>query len=76
MSDYSPSAAPLPAKALNYRQKVRPVCVGDEKAGGGRQCMVGCLLIGLFTNGHILPEGVPGLVKVLISSPLPKVPIS
>jgi MoxR-like ATPase len=35
--------------------------------------MVNRLLIGLFTNGHILLEGVPGLAKTLTVNTLAKV---
>ncbi|MFC1528466.1 AAA family ATPase [Candidatus Latescibacterota bacterium] len=36
----------------------------------GQQAMIERLLIGLFTNGHILLEGVPGLAKTLTVSTL------
>jgi MoxR-like ATPase len=39
----------------------------------GQQYMVNRLLIGLFTNGHILLEGVPGLAKTLTINTLSKV---
>ncbi|MDX2195193.1 MAG: MoxR family ATPase [Cytophagales bacterium] len=39
----------------------------------GQQYMVNRLLIGLFTNGHILLEGVPGLAKTLTVNTLSKV---
>ncbi|MEO1805350.1 MAG: AAA family ATPase, partial [Bacteroidota bacterium] len=38
--------------------ELKKVIVGQEK-------MVHRLLIGLFTNGHVLLEGVPGLAKTL-----------
>jgi MoxR-like ATPase len=47
-------------------QEVRKVVVGQDK-------MVNRLLIGLFTNGHILLEGVPGLAKTLTVNTLAKV---
>ncbi len=47
-------------------EEVRKVVVGQEK-------MVNRLLIGLFTNGHILLEGVPGLAKTLTVNTLAKV---
>jgi MoxR-like ATPase len=39
----------------------------------GQEYMVNRLLIGLFTNGHILLEGVPGLAKTLTVSTLAQV---
>lgn len=47
-------------------EEVRKVVVGQER-------MVNRLLIGLFTNGHILLEGVPGLAKTLTVNTLAKV---
>lgn len=47
-------------------QEVKKVIVGQDK-------MVNRLLIGLFTNGHILLEGVPGLAKTLTVNTLAKV---
>jgi MoxR-like ATPase len=45
---------------------VKKVVVGQDK-------MINRLLIGLFTNGHILLEGVPGLAKTLTVNTLAKV---
>lgn len=47
-------------------KEVRKVVVGQDR-------MVNRLLIGLFTNGHILLEGVPGLSKTLTVNTLAKV---
>ncbi|MGY6558794.1 MAG: AAA family ATPase [Nitritalea sp.] len=47
-------------------QEVKKVVVGQDR-------MVNRLLIGLFTNGHILLEGVPGLAKTLTVNTLAKV---
>ncbi|GGF22557.1 AAA family ATPase [Echinicola rosea] len=47
-------------------KEVRKVVVGQDR-------MVNRLLIGLFTNGHILLEGVPGLAKTLTVNTLAKV---
>ena len=38
----------------------------------GQQYMVSRLLVGLFTNGHVLLEGVPGLAKTLTINSLAK----
>ncbi|MEM6767524.1 MAG: MoxR family ATPase [Bacteroidota bacterium] len=46
------------SKIAAVRQEVSKVVIGQEQ-------MVSRLLIGLFTNGHILLEGVPGLAKTL-----------
>ncbi|MES2387185.1 MAG: AAA family ATPase [Bacteroidota bacterium] len=56
-----------------YRQKVRDVFTEIGKVVVGQQNMVNRLLIGLFTNGHILLEGVPGLAKTLTINTLSKV---
>lgn len=45
-------------KISAVRDEVSKVVIGQEQ-------MVSRLLIGLFTNGHILLEGVPGLAKTL-----------
>ncbi|HSI78957.1 MAG TPA: MoxR family ATPase [Lunatimonas sp.] len=47
-------------------REVKKIVVGQDK-------MVNRLLIGLFTNGHILLEGVPGLAKTLTVNTLAKV---
>lgn len=57
--------------ALN--QKVRQAIDEVGKVVVGQQYMVNRLLIGLFTNGHILLEGVPGLAKTLTINTLSKV---
>lgn len=53
------------AKVKALVEEVEKVVVGQEK-------MINRLLIGLFTNGHILLEGVPGLAKTLTVSTLAK----
>lgn len=53
-------------KIAEVIKEVRKVVVGQDK-------MVNRLLIGLFTNGHILLEGVPGLAKTLTVNTLAKV---
>ena len=53
-------------KIQTISQEIAKVVVGQPK-------MVSRLLIGLFTNGHILLEGVPGLAKTLTISTLAKV---
>lgn len=53
-------------KIADVIQEVRKVVVGQDR-------MVNRLLIGLFTNGHILLEGVPGLAKTLTVNTLARV---
>ncbi|SFU10536.1 MoxR-like ATPase [Algoriphagus locisalis] len=53
-------------KIADVIQEVKKVVVGQDR-------MVSRLLIGLFTNGHILLEGVPGLAKTLTVNTLAKV---
>jgi MoxR-like ATPase len=47
-------------------QEVKKIVVGQDR-------MINRLLIGLFTSGHILLEGVPGLAKTLTVNTLAKV---
>ena len=56
-----------------HTQKVKQVYSEVAKIVVGQQYMVNRLLIGLFTNGHILLEGVPGLAKTLTISTLAQV---
>ncbi|MCM0059706.1 MAG: MoxR family ATPase [Algoriphagus sp.] len=53
-------------KIAEVIQEVKKVVLGQDK-------MINRLLIGLFTNGHILLEGVPGLAKTLTVNTLAKV---
>ncbi|WP_258238309.1 MoxR family ATPase [Arcobacter sp. CECT 8983] len=46
----------LQNKVLSVKEELSKVIVGQSE-------MIDALLIGLFTNGHILLEGVPGLAK-------------
>jgi MoxR-like ATPase len=48
-----------------YQDKIKKVFDEVGKAVVGQNYMINRLLIGLFTNGHILLEGVPGLAKTL-----------
>ncbi|HSA01296.1 MAG TPA: MoxR family ATPase [Candidatus Paceibacterota bacterium] len=49
-----------------HRQKIKQVYTEVGKVVVGQEYMVSRLLAGLFTNGHILLEGVPGLAKTLL----------
>lgn len=56
-----------------HQEKIAEVIQEVKKAVVGQDKMVNRLLIGLFTNGHILLEGVPGLAKTLTVNTLAKV---
>ena len=46
-----------------HQLKIKQVFSEVAKVVVGQEYMVNRLLVGLFTNGHILLEGVPGLAK-------------
>lgn len=48
-----------------HQEKIKQVISEVGKVVVGQEYMVNRLLIGLFTQGHILLEGVPGLAKTL-----------
>lgn len=48
-----------------HQEKIKKVFSEVGKVIVGQEYMVNRLLIGLFTQGHILLEGVPGLAKTL-----------
>jgi len=56
-----------------HRDKINQVYAEMAKVVVGQKAMINRLLIGLFTNGHVLLEGVPGLAKTLTISTLAKV---
>lgn len=56
-----------------HTEKVKKVYAEVAKVVVGQEYMVNRLMIGLFTNGHILLEGVPGLAKTLTISTLAQV---
>ncbi|MFT2007234.1 MoxR family ATPase [Pontibacter sp. 13R65] len=56
-----------------HQQKIKQVFSEMGKVVVGQSYMVNRLLIGLFTGGHILLEGVPGLAKTLTINSLSKV---
>ena len=53
--------------------KVQSVISEVGKVVVGQDLMIKRLLMGLFTNGHILLEGVPGLAKTLTVNTLANV---
>ncbi len=54
-------------------EKIKQVIAEVGKIVVGQEYMVNRLLVGLFTNGHVLLEGVPGLAKTLTVNTLSKV---
>jgi MoxR-like ATPase len=60
-------------KHQEHKEKIAQVLAEVGKVVVGQEYMVHRLLVGLFTNGHILLEGVPGLAKTLTVSTLAQV---
>jgi MoxR-like ATPase len=60
-------------KVDKNQEKIKQVVREVHKVIIGQEDMITRLLIGLFTNGHILLEGVPGLAKTLTISTLSRV---
>lgn len=56
-----------------HREKIKQIFDEVGKVVVGQHDMISRLLIGLFSNGHILLEGVPGIAKTLTVSTLAKV---
>jgi MoxR-like ATPase len=56
-----------------HQNKIKQVFTEVAKVVVGQEYMVNRLLVGLFTNGHILLEGVPGLAKTLTISTVAQV---
>ena len=56
-----------------HQEKINRVAAEVSKIVVGQEYMVNRLLIGLFTNGHILLEGVPGIAKTLTVNTLAEV---
>jgi MoxR-like ATPase len=56
-----------------HKKKISAVFGEVAKVVVGQEYMVNRLLVGLFTNGHVLLEGVPGLAKTLTISTLAQV---
>ena len=55
------------------QQKISLAIEEIKKVVVGQEYMINRLLIGLFTNGHILLEGMPGLAKTLTVNTLANV---
>ncbi len=61
------------ATTFTYHTKIREVFSEMSQVVVGQDRLLNRLLIGLFTGGHILLEGVPGLAKTLTINTLAKV---
>ncbi|MVM28723.1 AAA domain-containing protein [Spirosoma sp. HMF4905] len=59
--------------SFTYHTKIREVFSEMSQVVVGQERLLNRLLIGLFTGGHILLEGVPGLAKTLTINTLAKV---
>ncbi len=62
-----------PQTTFSYHTKIREVFDEMSQVVVGQDRLLNRLLIGLFTGGHILLEGVPGLAKTLTVNTLAKV---
>src|SRR5439155_11070631 len=71
---HSRTAALTPRKlmALNTTQFIQAVRQRVGTVVVGQEVVVERMLIGLFTGGHLLLQGVPGLAKTLLVSVLSK----
>ncbi|TAE08288.1 MAG: ATPase [Bacteroidetes bacterium] len=58
---------------IDYHKKIKRALREMGKLVVGQDHMLSRVLIGLFTNGHILLEGVPGLAKTLTVRTLSRV---
>ncbi|MFY7828843.1 MAG: AAA family ATPase [Flectobacillus sp.] len=58
---------------MNSRAKIKQVFEEMGKIVVGHERLTNRLLIGLFTGGHVLLEGVPGLAKTLTINTLAKI---
>jgi len=71
--DVDPGNEGAEEKKSVHRQKIQQVFDEVAKVVVGQESMVNRLLLGLFTNGHVLLEGVPGIAKTLTVSTLARV---
>jgi MoxR-like ATPase len=68
MEDYRESTS-----GKNYQELIKSVFNEVQKVVVGQDYMINRLLIGMFTQGHVLLEGVPGLAKTLTVNTLAQV---
>lgn len=62
----------LQEKITYYNTKINSLTAEIHQVVVGQDLMINRLLIGLFTNSHILLEGLPGLAKTLTINTLAK----
>ena len=58
---------------MDVRDKIKLVVEEMGKVVVGQERLINRLLVGLFTGGHVLLEGVPGLAKTLTINTLAKI---
>lgn len=58
---------------MSSREKIQAVIDEMGKVVVGQERLINRLLVGLFTGGHVLLEGVPGLAKTLTINTLAKI---
>lgn len=58
---------------MKSREKIQAVINEMGKVVIGQERLINRLLVGLFTGGHVLLEGVPGLAKTLTINTLAKI---
>ena len=58
---------------MSSREKIQAVIDEMGKVVIGQEHLINRLLVGLFTGGHVLLEGVPGLAKTLTINTLAKI---
>lgn len=56
-----------------HQEKIKQIFTEVNKVVVGQEYMINRLMVGLFTQGHILLEGVPGLAKTLTVNTLANV---
>lgn len=58
---------------MESREKINALLNEMSKVVVGQERLINRLLVGLFTGGHVLLEGVPGLAKTLTINTLAKI---
>ncbi|MHA8053527.1 AAA family ATPase [Aquirufa sp. Wall-65K1] len=58
---------------MDSREKINALLHEMSKVVVGQERLINRLLVGLFTGGHVLLEGVPGLAKTLTINTLAKI---
>ncbi len=63
----------IPAQINEAQEKIDRIKGEMGKVVIGQAHLINCLLIGVFADGHLLLEGVPGLAKTLAATTLAKI---